>query len=172
MFRILSLFSASAFRFMAGEQVRKAQAAFHEPSLGAPTFLSAWGAWKGLADKNVGAPSQFMASTRFNKFGLGALKTARWLVLAASLAGLIPGSVCAFPPAPHHLVYGLVRDEMGEPISLNTAQVILESSTGVQIRGLIVPNLEPGVNYRLSVPMDAGTGPFSSRTCPPSINRR
>ena len=95
-----------------------------------------------------------------------------YTVLAASLAGLIPGSVCAFPPAPHHLVYGLVSDEMGETISLNTAQVILESSTGVQIRGLIVPNLEPGVNYRLSVPMDAGTGPFSSRTCPPSINRR
>ena len=100
---------------------------------------------------------RFLASTRGNQFGLGAFKTARWLVLAASLAGLVSFPVRAFPPAPHHVIYGLVRDEMGNPIAVTNAQVMLETSAGIQIQGLIVPNLEPGVNYRLYVPVDAGT---------------
>ena len=63
--------------------------------------------------------------------------------------------VAAYPPAPHHLFYGMVRDEFGSPIAAG-AEVILETLGGVQIKTTVIPNLEPGVNYRLAVPMDAG----------------
>src|SRR5262252_7125513 len=65
----------------------------------------------------------------------------------------------AFPPAPSHLIYGLVRDEYGVPLSVTNAQIFFEPTNGVQIMGVIVPNLEPGVNYRLNLPMDSGIAP-------------
>lgn len=79
-----------------------------------------------------------------------------WLLLGCILHNssfLIP--VFAYPPAPHHLFYGMVRDEFGSPIAAG-AEVILETLAGVQIKTTVIPNLEPGVNYRLAVPMDAG----------------
>ena len=78
----------------------------------------------------------------------------RWLLLAFILhhSSFI---LSAYPPAPHHLFYGMVRDEFGSPIAAG-AEVILETLGGVQIKTTVVPNLEPGVNYRLAVPMDAG----------------
>src|SRR5712671_2370542 len=65
----------------------------------------------------------------------------------------------AFPPSPNHVIYGLVRDEYGLPLSVGNAQIIFEPTNGVQITGTIVPNLEPGVNYRLNLPMDSGIAP-------------
>lgn len=62
----------------------------------------------------------------------------------------------AFPPAPDHTFYGMVRDEMGNPLSGSDVQVLLETATGVQIKGSVVNALEPGVNYHLVIPMDAG----------------
>lgn len=62
----------------------------------------------------------------------------------------------AFPPAPHHLFYGMVRDEYGSPINVEGAEVLLETSSGTQWKTKIIAGLEPGVNYRLEVPMDAG----------------
>jgi hypothetical protein len=45
---------------------------------------------------------------------------------------------------------------MGEPIMSGNAVVILETDGGVRIQTPVVPNLDAGINYRLSVPMDAG----------------
>lgn len=61
----------------------------------------------------------------------------------------------AYPPAPHHLFYGMVRDEYGTPLN-SGAEIILETSSGVQIKTRVISGLEPGVNYKLEVPMDAG----------------
>lgn len=61
-----------------------------------------------------------------------------------------------YPPAPHHTIYGLVRDQMGNPLAATNAQVILETMAGVQIKKEVIPNLAAGVNYRLFVPMDTG----------------
>jgi hypothetical protein len=83
-------------------------------------------------------------------FRYGALK----LAIAASL--FLPLATPAFPPAPHHTIYGTVRDEYGTPLMTSQAQVVLVTPTGVQIATTIVPGLAPGVNYRLDVPMDAG----------------
>ena len=90
------------------------------------------------------------------------LRPHRWLLAVAVGANcLLPSASRAFPPAPPHVIYGQVRDQYGVPLSLANAQIIfsVEGTNGVQITGSIVPNLEPGVNYRLSLPMDSGIAP-------------
>ena len=77
--------------------------------------------------------------------------------------GLLLSALClapsarvnAFPPAPHHLIYGLVRDERGNPLT-GEATIIMETSGGVRLTAQLVPGLEAGVNYELKAPMDAG----------------
>jgi hypothetical protein len=64
--------------------------------------------------------------------------------------------VQAYPPAPHHVIYGMVRDEMGNPLTVQTADIILETLAGVQVKTHINPSLQAGVNYSLEVPMDSG----------------
>ena len=63
----------------------------------------------------------------------------------------------AYPPAPHHTLYGALRNQWGDPIITSPGNVILETPTGVQLRASIGSDMEPGVNYRLEVPMDSGT---------------
>jgi hypothetical protein len=50
----------------------------------------------------------------------------------------------------------MVRDEMGNPFSLEGATVILETPSGVSITAEIVPGLGSGTNYKLAVPVDTG----------------
>lgn len=76
-----------------------------------------------------------------------------WLAVLGIMA---TGLAIAFPPAPNHTFYGVVRDEMGDPIVVTNAVVTLETITGVQVKTTVTPNLAPGMNYRLSVPMDSG----------------
>ncbi len=66
------------------------------------------------------------------------------------------GSAHAFPPAPHHTFYGMVRDAMGDPLVVTNAEVIFDTLTGTQVKTMIVPQLSPGQNYQLNVPMDGG----------------
>jgi hypothetical protein len=95
--------------------------------------------------------------------GWGAFR--RWRLTGAELAALVLGlaaavgalpRVGAFPPAPHHLLHGIVRDAFGTPIGGEGASIVLETPTGVKVRGEIIPGIEPGLNYRLIVPMDSG----------------
>ncbi len=77
---------------------------------------------------------------------------------AAVVGGLLMwGVASAFPPAPHHTLYGMVRTQFGDPVSVSPADVYLETPSGTQLRASLVSGLEPGVNYRLEVPMDSGT---------------
>ena len=64
-------------------------------------------------------------------------------------------SAHAFPPAPDHLIYGLVRDEQGNPLSSGGGKVILETSAGVRIPAPIAQRND-GINYQIVVPMDSG----------------
>jgi hypothetical protein len=66
------------------------------------------------------------------------------------------GIARAFPPAPHHVLYGTVRDEQGHPLRAGAAEVVLETTGGVVIRANTVDGAEPGVNFALVIPMDAG----------------
>lgn len=77
---------------------------------------------------------------------------------AISLSGLlICGVGVAYPPAPHHTLYGLVRNQFGDPITGSPAEVYLETPGGTQLHVSLLNGLEPGVNYRIDVPMDSGT---------------
>lgn len=73
-----------------------------------------------------------------------------------TLSILVSGTLSAFPPAPHHEIYGTVRDEQGTPLS-GGASVSLIGTSGEIVSGQVSPSIEPGVNYSLKVPMDAGT---------------
>lgn len=80
-----------------------------------------------------------------------------WLVLTLLLGVIaLGGPVQAYPPAPFHLFFGMLRDEYGTPINITGAEVILETSSGVRIKTTINPGIETAANYRLEVPMDAG----------------
>ena len=76
------------------------------------------------------------------------------LLLAGAL--LLPVMVDAFPPAPHHTFYGMVRDEFGRPLEGEKVEVLFETSTGRVIRVGVAPGTTPGINYLLKVPMDSG----------------
>jgi len=62
----------------------------------------------------------------------------------------------AFPPAPHHLFMGTVRDEYGNPITASGAKVIFDTPSGRSVTTMVRPGLGRGVNYKLAVPMDSG----------------
>lgn len=80
----------------------------------------------------------------FVRTGLSAIT-----VLAAA------ATVYAFPPAPHHLIKGTVRDEMGYPIEVD-GTVTLKTVTGVVVEAPLTPSLLVDSSYRMEVPMDAG----------------
>src|SRR5579859_3431601 len=80
------------------------------------------------------------------------------LVLIAALL-LLPSEAPAFPPAPHHLIYGTVRDEYGTPLMTPLAQIILVTPTGVQLTTSVSPGISYDMNFELEVPMDAGLTP-------------
>jgi hypothetical protein len=87
-----------------------------------------------------------------------AARIVRWLVLVALFAGSVTFNrpAQAYPPAPFHMFFGMLRDEYGTPINVAEAEVILETSSGVQVKTRIIVGIETGANYRLEVPMDAG----------------
>lgn len=62
----------------------------------------------------------------------------------------------AFPPAPHHLVFGMVRNEQGHPLAIAGAEILLEVEGAVLAR-TVITLADGGVNYRLPVAMDSGT---------------
>lgn len=69
---------------------------------------------------------------------------------------LAAGISQAFPPAPHHQVFGTVRDSKGNPLS-ESAIVILKGTSGELLRSPVDTSIAPGANYVLKVPMDSGT---------------
>ena len=75
------------------------------------------------------------------------------ILMAAIL--ILPGLMQAFPPAPHHTFFGMVRDELGRPLEGEKVEVLFETSSGRLVRTGVGLGL-PGINYRLRVPMDAG----------------
>jgi hypothetical protein len=75
----------------------------------------------------------------------------------ALLAGCVAAfSALAFPPAPHHTVFGTVRDEQGNPLRATGAEVLLEANGVAITRAPIADGSEPGVNYTLTIPLDSG----------------
>jgi hypothetical protein len=85
------------------------------------------------------------------------MKTMNLRVWAVGVAGLgAMGVSFAFPPLPHHTVFGLVRDELGAPLTSTSGEVTLETMSGTTLKAMLSPGTEAGVNYRIEVPIDAG----------------
>ncbi len=82
-----------------------------------------------------------------------------FLLLIWSLAVGPWSTASAFPPAPYHLLYGLVRDQYGTPLTVYPATIYLETPSGLRVQGQLSGSLQPGTNYRLEVPMDSGLTP-------------
>lgn len=85
-------------------------------------------------------------------------RASNWLRLGLAFLTVLAclnGPVGAYPPAPFHLFYGMLRDEFGTPINTG-AEVIFETGTGIQIKTTVIPGIESAANYRLEVPMDSG----------------
>lgn len=75
-------------------------------------------------------------------------------ILGPVLTLLVVPAALAFPPALPHQIYGMARDESGNPLTTN-ATVVLTTSSGVSVSCQVVPGLQPGVNYRMTIPMDS-----------------
>ena len=86
------------------------------------------------------------------------------IILYSLAFSLLSVRVLAFPPAPDGIIYGMVKDQFGTPLTVSGDQVILQTPGGVQVVGTIQPGLAVGINYELNVPMDAGTfgGPYNA----------
>lgn len=90
-------------------------------------------------------------------FHIDSTKGRRWLILAFCLGLVAPGQpVQAYPPAPFHLFFGMLRDEYGTPINIRSAEVVLETHSGVKVNTTVIPGIETAANYWLEVPMDSG----------------
>ena len=57
---------------------------------------------------------------------------------------LVSGAVVAFPPAPHHTLYGMVRNQWGDPVSIFPSDVHLETPSGSRLRTSLAGSIEPG----------------------------
>ncbi len=83
-----------------------------------------------------------------------------WRRPALAAFFMAAAAAVAFPPAPHHLVFGMVRDELGNPLNAPGAQVILDTEGTAGVRTSIATvanaNSEGGFNYRLPIPVDSG----------------
>ncbi len=80
-----------------------------------------------------------------------------WLAFWICILGLsVPRSALAYPPAPPHIIYGIVRDELGNPLTVPGANLILETLAGPRLTTLVVSGLGPAKNYKLELPMDSG----------------
>jgi hypothetical protein len=87
--------------------------------------------------------------------------------LALLGAALVAVPVAAFPPALPHTFYGMVRDEQGNAIPAG-AKITLETANGTKVYGVVSVVFEAGVNYRLTIPLDAGLGSASYK--PTALN--
>lgn len=88
------------------------------------------------------------------------LSLVRVLILCAAvaaLARLAETTAQAYPPAPHHTLFGMVRNEWGEPLDFSGAEVFVEATNNVTVRATVAASSDPRTNYRMEVPMDAGT---------------
>ena len=77
-------------------------------------------------------------------------------LFVSAISLLLATSAMAFPPTPYHELYGVVRDQFGNPLS-QSAVVILNGPEGKIVEGYVSGSHSPGANYSLKVPLDAGT---------------
>jgi hypothetical protein len=81
----------------------------------------------------------------------------QFLIIALT-CWLLPLSLSAYPPAPHHTLEGLVRNEQGGPIIGDNIKVVAVSVEGGRVISKVNKVYRPGINYSLNVPMESSAG--------------
>ncbi len=71
-------------------------------------------------------------------------------------SALLSSTAQAFPPAPAHEIYGMVRNESGRPLDAGEGTILLNSGSTEITRTPSDPIIGIGLNYSLKVPMDSG----------------
>ena len=80
-----------------------------------------------------------------------------WSLLLLSTLILHPSALVeAFPPAPPHTIYGMVRDEWGNPLAFQDAEIVMLTASGATLQTDVALQPDDGVNYTLKTPMDSG----------------
>src|SRR4030095_726115 len=99
-----------------------------------------------------------LSSFTLNQEKAGAKNRHRVPILAAAFV-LLALAASAYPPAPDHTFYGLARNEWGDPINVSGAKIFIQSTNGAGANAVIATSTQPGINYRLIVPMDSARSP-------------
>lgn len=74
--------------------------------------------------------------------------------LLLALLCLYLGKIYAFPPAPYYTLYGTVRDQVGQTLEVDGAEIILLRGTDEIGRGPITRGLQLEQNYELNLRID------------------
>jgi hypothetical protein len=93
----------------------------------------------------------------------------RFLPVSAAAAALVPFSAGAFPPAPSYMLYGMVRDQVGNRITAEGAQIVLLKGGKEIGRTPITSSLSLDHSYELNVRIDqnrTGTTLYTERAVP------
>ena len=79
------------------------------------------------------------------------------LVIYAFTLSLV--GTLAYPPAPHHIIEGIVRNELGNPLEGENIKIKVMSDNGITVVNSFVKSvIRPGINYSLKIPMSSNTG--------------
>lgn len=92
-----------------------------------------------------------------------------FLLIGAAASLCLTGSLHAFPPAPYYTLYGIVRDQVGQTLNVDGAQLILLKAGEEIGRTPITRDLLVDQNYEISVRLDMarnGTQLYSSAAVP------
>lgn len=76
-------------------------------------------------------------------------------ILATALL-FLTSTAYGFPPAPHHTLFGTVRNQWGDPINVSGADVFIQTTNAIGVAVRVTASTAPGVNYEMQVPMDSG----------------
>lgn len=99
-------------------------------------------------------------------------KRGSFVLLALAALLLVPSAlVTAFPPSPDHVIFGTVRDELGHPLRVSDASVVLTTSAGVEVKTRIYPSAGSVKNFILNVPVDSGltAAPYKPTAVNPAV---
>ena len=77
-----------------------------------------------------------------------------WACAGSVVAGAVLGSIAqAFPPAPYYTLYGMVRDQVGQTVTAEGAEVILLKG-GVEVARTPITSSQIDLNYELNMRID------------------
>ncbi len=75
--------------------------------------------------------------------------------LLVLLTALLSSIAMAYPPAPSHEIYGMVKSAFGEPLDDDTTVILRDADANIIAISEVDTQFIVGQNYKLEIPMDA-----------------